>query len=53
MVMKYYVTVNKRVQHIRSYNIIKKVSGNQNALSKAMQKLVDRYLLKKKGSEEV
>ncbi len=51
--MRYYVTINRKVQHIKSYNILKKVSGNQNILSKAMQKFVDRYMLKKKGPEEV
>ncbi len=53
MPMKYYVTVNKKVQHIRSYNVLKRVRGDQNALSRAMQKLVERYLLKKKSSEGV
>lgn len=51
--MKYYATINKKVQHIKSYNILKKVSGNQNAISRAMQKFVDKYMLKKKGAEEV
>jgi len=50
--MKYYVTLNKKYQYVRVYNILKKINDSSNRLSRAVASLVDRYLLKKKKEEQ-
>ncbi|MCL5675435.1 MAG: hypothetical protein M1611_02375 [Candidatus Marsarchaeota archaeon] len=46
--MEYKFVVNKQYKYMRIYNIVKKVSGNPNIISKAIQSLVDKYIVKKK-----
>ena len=49
--MKYSVTVNRKYQYVKVYNIVKKINENTNALSKAASRFVDRFFLKRKGAE--
>ena len=49
--MKYNVVVNKKFRYVKVYAIKKKINENTNFASKAFQKLVDRYLLKRKNME--
>ncbi len=47
--MKYEVVINKKFSYVKSYRILKSTKGNTNALSKAVQKLIDKYVLKKQN----
>ncbi len=51
--MKYLVNINKRVRNVRIYSIVKKVNENTNAVSKMFQKIIDKYILKKKSEDEL
>ena len=46
--MEYKFVVNRQYKYMRIYNIVKKVSGNPNIVSKIIQSLVDKYIVKKK-----
>lgn len=45
------MSVNKKFKYIKVYKILKKVSGNQNIVEKAVQTFVDRYILRGRRSE--
>jgi hypothetical protein len=49
--MKYSIGLKQRYRYIRSYNLIKKPNENTNEISKAVQKLINKYVLKKKEEE--
>ncbi|MDE1762402.1 MAG: hypothetical protein KGH59_04460 [Candidatus Micrarchaeota archaeon] len=51
--MKYLATVNKRVRYVKVYRIIKRANQSTNALSAAFEKIVNKYVLKRKNVEEV
>lgn len=40
--MKYVVRINKRVKYLRTYNIVKRVGGNENLITKMFVKLFNR-----------
>ncbi|MDE1873664.1 MAG: hypothetical protein KGI04_00905 [Candidatus Micrarchaeota archaeon] len=47
--MKYLVTINRKYQYVRVYNVLKKMNESTNPLSKAAERLIGRFVLKKKG----
>ncbi|MGI0141161.1 MAG: hypothetical protein ACREBF_00715 [Candidatus Micrarchaeales archaeon] len=49
--MKYLATVNKAFHYVKVYNVVKKVNRNTNVISDFMEKLVDKYILKRKETE--
>ena len=49
---RYQVTINKKVRYIKVYKVLKRVNQNTNFVSDLMLKLVDKYILKKKGLGE-
>lgn len=44
--MEYKIRINKSYRYTKSYNILKKVGTDTNFLSKFMQKIADKYLMK-------
>lgn len=48
--MEYKVAVKKRFKYMKVFNVSKRINDNSNALSRAMQAFVEKYVLKK--SEE-
>ncbi len=46
--MLYTVVVNKRFRYIRVYKIVKRIEGNENAISKALAAFVDKFFNKNK-----
>lgn len=51
--MPYEITINKKFNNVRLYNIKKSVKGGQNEISKIVSSLVDKYILKKKAEGEL
>ena len=49
--MEYRVSINRRYRNIRIYRIVKRYGGDTNVISRKMQSLVDKYLLKNKKTE--
>lgn len=47
--MIYAVTVNRKYQYVKVFKILKKMNESTNPLSKAAEKLIGRFILKKKG----
>ncbi|MCL5008576.1 MAG: hypothetical protein M1156_01645 [Candidatus Marsarchaeota archaeon] len=47
--MKYEVAINKKFSYVRSYKILKTAKGNSNVVSRYVQKLLDKYLLKRQN----
>ncbi len=47
----YKVTTMKRINYIKSYTVLRLVDQKTNAVSRLMQKIVDRYIIKS-GSKE-
>lgn len=45
--MKYFVTINKKYQYVKVYNILKKTSERVNPLSKAVSSFVEKLVTKK------
>lgn len=50
--MAYDVTINKKYNYVKLYNIKKSVKGDQNKISKIVSSLVDKYVLNKKPKDE-
>jgi hypothetical protein len=49
--MKYYATINRKVQNIKVYRVVKKVNENTNFISNWFQKMIDKMFSKEKQSE--
>lgn len=49
--LEYKVEVKRKFRHMRIYRISKKMNDNTNAVSRMMQALVDKYILKKGAAE--
>ncbi len=47
--MRYLVSINRKYQYVKVYNILKKVNENVNPISKAAARFMDRLLSKKKS----
>ena len=47
--MRYSVSINRKYQYVKVYNILKKVNENMNPVSKAAARFVDRLFSHKKG----
>lgn len=47
--MAYAVNVNKAVKNVKVFTVKKRIKNNPNALSKFVQSLIDKYVLKGKG----
>ena len=45
--MAYKVAIKKDFKYIKTYRVVKRVNETTNAASKAFQKLVNKYILKK------
>ncbi len=45
--MKYNIRINKKFRYVKTYQILKKVNENSNAVSKFVQGFIDRYFEKK------
>jgi hypothetical protein len=45
--MEYNIQIKKRFKYLRIYKISKRINDNTNIVSRAMQSLVDKYILKK------
>ncbi len=50
--MAYMATINRKFSYVRIYAIKKKPSGNQNAFSKLVESLLQKYVVKKGGEAE-
>ena len=50
--MPYEVIINKKFSHVRLYNILKSVKGEQNKISKIVSSLVNKYIFKRKTNDE-
>ncbi len=49
--MIYNVKTRKKFRYTKTYKISKKINDNTNPISRAMQYIVDRYIVKKEKSE--
>jgi hypothetical protein len=47
--MKYLVTINRKYQYIKVYNVLKKMNESTNALSRGMASFINGLLNKKKA----
>lgn len=50
--MAYMATINRKFSYVRIYVIKKKLSGNQNVLSKLVESLLQKYVVKKGGEAD-
>lgn len=50
--MPYEIIINKKFSHVKLYNILKSVKGEQNQFSKIVSSLVDKYIVKGKTKGE-
>ncbi len=48
--MRYSAIVRKQFRYIKVYNIRKSIKSEQNALSKYVSSLIDRYIIKRKST---
>ncbi len=44
--MKYSIAVSRKFRYVRTYRILKRVNDRSNAISRVLQGLINRYLLK-------
>ncbi len=44
--MPYSVAINKKFRYIKAYTLVKKVNDQSNAISRTLQGLINKYLLK-------
>ena len=51
--MRYKAVVNRQFRYIRVYSIKKSVKGEQNAVSRYVSSLIDKYILKKNSNTGV
>jgi len=49
--MRYYISINRRYQYIKVYNVLKRVNENTNAISKMVSSFVERFVLKNKKDD--
>ena len=45
---KYLVSINERIRNVRVYVVKKRISGNANAISRFVESLIQKYVLKEK-----
>lgn len=44
--MQYFVTINKKYQYVKVYNILKRINESTNPISKAFASFVDKLMTK-------
>lgn len=49
--MEYKIEVRRKFRHMRIYKVSKRINDNSNAISRAMQSFVDRYITKRQKEE--
>ncbi|MGC9037254.1 MAG: hypothetical protein ACP5GD_01365 [Candidatus Micrarchaeia archaeon] len=50
--MKYIVSINKKYRYIKVYKIVKKIGQQENKLSIAFSKLIDKLISKNQQSSQ-
>ena len=50
--MRYNVVVKKNFKYIKTYNVIRRVNDTTNAASKALQRLIMKYMSSNKKEEK-
>jgi hypothetical protein len=48
--MQYSVSVKRRFKYVKTYRVIKRVNDQSNAVSRFVQALLEKYLVKGKGT---
>jgi hypothetical protein len=44
--MKYTFAINRKFSYVKTYRVVKRPDEQTNAISKLVQKLIDKYVLK-------